>query len=158
SNLVAHIPTYRADVRERYAQRSDRQRAEYLEWVRSVGSWQLALDQPLLACAAEPQATRPGGAPSLGHVVRGVLTAACRICALLPLIDHHGSGAKVRGLVRRHLQAPSPAAPLRGATTVTSAAPTGAPGMAARRTGWQRVVGHLITRTLRPCDRHHLLR
>ena len=156
SNLLAHVPLVRTDLRDRFPDYRGRHREEYLEWLRSTGPWQLGLDSRFLTCASAPPApraavVRPASAPPVG-------AAGCRLCTWLPLFDRHGYGTRVRALGQRALRRPvaSPAPPP-GPATVSgngAAARSPAPG---RRSWPRRLAARLVQTGLRPCTRHHLL-
>ena len=160
SNLLAHVPVVRTDLRDRFPDYRGRHREEYLEWLRASGPWQLGLDASFLVCTSAPPAprapvaaVRPASAPPVG-------AGACRLCTWLPLLDRHGYGTRVRALGQRALRRPAPllAPPPPPAPAPAPVKSSAAGRPAAERRAWpRRLIARLVQAGLRPCTRHHLL-
>jgi glycosyltransferase involved in cell wall biosynthesis len=147
SNLLAHVPMVRADLRDRFPDYLGGNREGFLDWMRSAGPWQLALDPHFLACANEPvQAARP----SVAECARELCSASCRVCTLLPMLDRYGYGSRVRSYGQRYLRRPSGAPSTPGPSAPTQILRPG-------HSWGRRLAARLLKATLRPCSRHHVL-
>jgi glycosyltransferase involved in cell wall biosynthesis len=160
SNLFAHVLSYRKDVKESFPEYRRRQRRDFLEWMRSVGHWQLELDASLLAPLTDPRhRSAEADEPGIRQVVHAFSGVCCRVCPLVVLVDRHDYGGKVRALAQRFFAGrqitPSSAGP--------AEAPAGPPATPktrpARRTRSRlsAIAARIIKRTLHPCERHRLL-
>jgi glycosyltransferase involved in cell wall biosynthesis len=149
SNLLAHVPLVRTDLRDRFPDCLGDDRGRFLDWMRATGPWQLALDPYFLGCAREPAGP---ARPSVAGCARELCSASCRLCALLPLLDRYGYGPRVRALGRRYFRRHPPAA------SGAPPRPLGPVPVAPPRHSWgRRVAARLVKATLRPCSRHHVL-
>jgi glycosyltransferase involved in cell wall biosynthesis len=152
SNLLAHVPVVRGDLRDRFPDHLGGDREKFLDWMRSTGPWQLALDPHFLACASQP--VKVVRSP-VADCAREICSASCRLCTLLPLLDRLGYGSRVRALGQRHLRQRSE---MSTGSTPGPSAPTSQPPRWPSPLAWARRLGAgLLKATLRPCSRHHVL-